>query len=179
MIPTWINPVQYLPPKPPPEVLELGRVRSGPNLLAVTRALCVTQAPRYAPDESRTWCNLFAVDALEILRAPLEREKTVNDLVLGLRAGRYAGWAKLAGENWAADGKTILSLANRAVCGLPTIATWLNLAGHGHIAIVVPPPANAHSGLYVTCAGRQRLQEQPIAHAFGFALTRLEFWGHD
>lgn len=180
MIPTWIVPEQWRPLKPPPDVEALGRgPRSGSALLGVTRALCVTQAKRYEPDEKRTWCNVYAVDALEILRAPLERERTVNELVAGLRKSRYPGWLPLAGENWAADGKMILSLSNRAACGLPTVATWLNLQGHGHIAIVVPTPTDGHSGLYVTCAGRDRLQEAPIAHAFGFALTRLQFWGHD
>lgn len=182
--PAWITAEQWAPLKPPANVLALGATRSSTNLLAAVAALHVTTAQRYAPDLTHTWCNVYASDLLGILRAPLPRivagrELTINEVIGGLR-GRdfvFRDWTRLAGAGWASDAKTLARLFDLADAGMPTIATYQNPTGHGHIAVLVPGHDRAH-GIFVSCAGRICLERGPIAQAFGAVLPQLEFWGH-
>jgi hypothetical protein len=182
MIPLWIVPEQYRELNPPAEVRVLATVRSAANLLAASRSLFVTSAPRYAPlPDGRTWCNVFASDLAAILQAPLPhrfdlgdgqgtRELRANDMADGLRRNVFPGWSRvLVGD-----------AANRAALGLPTVAIWRNPrpAGAGHVVFVVPTPPG-RTGIYVTGAGRACVDQCPIAQAFGGLVPQVEVYGHD
>lgn len=178
-IAAWILADQSKPLNPPPEVRALGDIRSADNLLAASRALLVTLAKRYRPTVY-TWCNVFLADVLAILRAPLPhvfdlgdghglRELRANDIVDGLRAGKFPGWSAVLSR---------LEPSNRAALGLVTIAVWKNTTpgGHGHVALVVPTPAGK-SGIYVTAAGRTCADQCPIGNQFG--TLPVEFYGYE
>jgi hypothetical protein len=202
MTPIWIVNDQAVPLNPPAEILKLGEMpRTPEKILAATRALCVTTAKRYQPDDNHTWCNVNTSDYCQIIRAPLphvfdlqdgqgRRELRANDIVDGLRALKFQGWSKLgtlasaeAVVAWVAQGK-------------PAVATWKNLtpkkdsAGRvltvngriqyrsGHINPVVPTPAGK-SGVHVTGAGAHCVQECPIEFSFGQYVREVEFWGHE
>ncbi len=180
--PAWVVPQQWKPLKPPADVMALGKVRSGANLLAATNALCVKEAARYAAT-AVTWCNIYFADALDILGAPIphmfdpdgdgplpSEELRANRIVELLRAKKFDGYYKV-------DSNPLI-LANRAACGLPTVAVWFNKSGPGHVVLIVPTPTGK-SGVYVTGAGRNNLQQEPIAKAFGSFLPNVEFFGHD
>jgi len=169
MVPAWIVPEQYRELSPPAEVMLLADQRSAENLLAACRSLKVTEAKRYAPT-TVTWCNIYAADACQILKAPLPhvfdlgdgkgpREMRANDIFNGLAKGAF--------PNWAAVG-TIASkqaIMNLAKVGIPQVAVWFNPKGPGHIVHVVPTP-EGKTGIYVTGAGRVCVNECPIEKVF-------------
>jgi hypothetical protein len=69
-----------------------------------------------------------------------------------------------------------LAAANYAAVGLPAFAGWKNPHGPGHVAVVVPTPAGK-TGVYVSGAGRQCVEECPLANAFGPHTPEAEFFG--
>lgn len=174
MVPIWVTPEQWKPLNPPAIVMKLGDMRSPENLLAASRALKVTEARRYLPDEKRTWCNIYAADVCNILKAPLphdwdledglgRREMRANDIYDGLKKGKFPGWAMVG---------TIASesaILNLATVGVPQVAVWRNPKGPGHIVLIVPTP-KGKTGIYVTGAGRKCVQECPLSAAFPPAL---------
>lgn len=181
-VPAWINPKQWVPLKPPPDVLAYGKVRSRYNLLMATNALCVRDAERYRAS-AVTWCNIYFADALQILGTPIPHmfdpdgdgplpaeELRANRIVELLRAGKVPGYRRV-------DSNPLI-LANRAACGLPTVPVAFNKKGPGHVMLIVPTP-EGKSGVYVTGAGRSNLQQEPIAKGFGSLLPHVEFFGAD
>lgn len=181
--PAWVVDEQWRELKPPAEVLRLGEAPRAPEkLLAATRALQVKIAKRYQP-VTVTWCNIYLADVMQILRAPLphwydlqdgkgRREMRANDIVDGARARKFPGWESLG---VLASGQ--LAASNHAALGLPTFAAWKNPSGGpGHVTPVVPTPAGEH-GVYVSGAGRQCVEECPIAQAFGKYTPEVEFFG--
>lgn len=174
MVPNWIVPEQWNALKPPPELVVTAR--SADNLLAATRALHVTEAKRYLPANGNTFCNIFMADATQLMGCSISHrdaagnERTINQTILDLRAGKYAGWYKVAASD----------VANRAQFGLPTVAVWLNPKGHGHVSVAVPKPANGVEGhIYVTGAGAACREQCTIEQQFGGYTPQVEYFGHD
>lgn len=174
MVPAWIVPEQWKALTPPPS--EVRTVRSADNLLAATRALHVMEAKRYLPANGNTYCNIFMADATQLLgcsiahRDAAGNERTINQTILDLRAGKYDGWTKV----------TVSDAANRAQMGLPTVAVWLNPKGHGHVAVLVPRPTAGTVGhVYVTGAGAACREQCTIEGQFGSLTSQVEFFGHD
>ena len=197
--PIWILDEQWRELKPPAEVLVLGELPRAPEkILGVTRALCVTHAPRYQPDASGTKCNINTSDVIQILQAPLphwydfgdgrgRRELTANDTIDALRAGKFPGWSKIA------DADAVIAWV---ALGKPAVVTWRNMtpkrnsAGgvltlngviqyrSGHINPVVPTPIG-RGGVHVTGAGATCVEEVPLAFSFGQYVRDVEFWGHE
>jgi len=183
MIPLWIVPEQWRELTPPAHVRALGDERSAANLLAASRSLFVLTAPRYQPDAKRTWCNIYLADLADILNAPIphvfdlhdqqgKRELRANDIVDGLRRNVFPGWSRVIPAKLGT-----LTPPERATQGLPTVATWRNPKGSGHVVFVVPTPPGK-TGIYVTGAGRTCVDQCPIAQAFGSHVAEVEFWGH-
>lgn len=180
MVPIWITPSQVYDLNPPAEVRALGDLpRTPEKLLSAAASLHVTQASRYAPSPVATWCNRFLADVLKILRAPIESGITANAIVAKLRAGAWPGWFKVV----PVPGVSVLAyVAHRAAAGAVTIVTYENPnpAGHGHVALVVPPPPNSATiynpaGVWVTAAGRVCRDQCPLRAQFGD--LPVEFWG--
>lgn len=174
MVPAWIVPQQWLALNPPASAILT--VRSPENLLAATQALHVTEAARYRPANGNTFCNIFAADATQLLGCAIAHrdaqgnERTINQTILDLRAGKYAGWTRVNAND----------AANRAQLGLPTVAVWLNLKGHGHVTVLVPRPAGGIVGhIYVTGAGASCREQCTIEQQFGPFTPMVEFFGHD
>lgn len=174
MVPSWIVPEQWTALTPPAS--EVRTVRSAENLLAATRALHVTEAKRYLPANGNTYCNIFMADATQLLDCSIAHrdasgnERTINQTILDLRAGKYTGWSKVNAND----------AANRAQLGLPTVAVWLNPKGHGHVSVLVPRPLNGIVGhVYVTGAGAACREQCTIEGQFGTLTPQVEFFGHD
>lgn len=65
----------------------------------------------------------------------------------------------------------------RAALGYPTIASWSNPQGHGHIAMCVPPPFG-DARLFVSAAGEHNFVRAPIERSFGLGKS-IDFFTHD
>lgn len=180
-VPAWVNHRQWVPLKPPPEVMALGKTRSASNLLAASQALHVLEAERYKAT-AVTWCNIYFADVLDILAAPCphmfdpdgngplpSEELRANRIVELLRAKKIPGFYSVEGNE--------LTIANRCAVGLVTVAVAFNPKGPGHVMLVVP--AHGAKGVHVTGAGRNNLEQAPIAKGFGSLLKSVEYFGHD
>jgi hypothetical protein len=80
--------------------------------------------------------------------------------------GQLAGWLHVDSE----------TARQRATLGYPTVVSWLNPEGHGHIALCVPPPTG-DARLFVSAAGLQNFVRAPIERSFGIGKT-LSFFTH-
>jgi hypothetical protein len=204
--PPWIADAQWMQLNPPAEVLALGEMPRAPEkLLAVPKALNLLTAKRYAPIVlngviQSTYCNIFVSDATTVLRAPLPhkfdlgdkrglRELNANEMVDGLRAGKFDGWSVVGTM---ASASAVISLAGS---GWPCVAVWKNpqpkkdSAGRvitvngvvqyhsGHVVLVVPPPAGKR-GVYVSGAGARCVDQCLITDSFGIYTPQVEFYSH-
>lgn len=185
-IPAWIVPEQWRELKPPPEVLDLSKgPRSAEKLLEISEALCVTRAARYRPEGRKTWCNIYLADVCALLRAPLphvfdlrdgkgERELRANDIAWGLEQKRFPKWQAIG---TVASTGSICALAEE---GRPVVAVWHSGDSDlpGHVVLCVPA-LPGRGGIYVTGAGRNAIERQPISWAFsGATLPKVQFYTH-
>jgi|SRR6185436_5124689 len=81
--------------------------------------------------------------------------------------GMLAGWMHVDSE----------TARQRAALGYPTVASWLNPEGHGHIAMCVPPPSG-DARMHVSAAGHQNFVRAPIEKSFGLG-KNIAFFTHE
>lgn len=178
MVPIWVDANQGRVLNPPAEVMKIGDSRSAEALQAAADALHVTEAKRYAP-AGVTFCNIFAADWCQILKAPLPhvfdlsdgkgaRELRANDIFDGLKGQKFPGWS--------VTGSVASSLAvrNLAAVGIPQVAVWKNpINGHpGHIVGVIK---SRDDRVWVVGAGAHCSNGCPIEDQFGPYLKDVLF----
>lgn len=130
----------------PPEDMRVYKERTPENLLRAAEQFHVDAHVRYRPWLGRTYCNIFIWDVSRALGCELphwvtpdgkaappfgpgSREQTANDLHRWLRLyGGLEGWRFVAEQDEA---------EMRADLGYPTVATWYNTQGSGHIALLL------------------------------------------
>ena len=94
---------------------------------------------RFWPGSGETYCNIFARDVMRCLRANLaywigKHEQDANEMFDWLNNAAN-GWRKVsATEATTAAGK-----------GIPTLASWKNPSGIGHIVVVRPEPGETNN----------------------------------
>lgn len=81
--------------------------------------------------------------------------------------GQLAGWMHVDSE----------TARQRAALGYPTVASWSNPDGHGHIALCVPPPPG-DARLFVSAAGAENFVRAPIERSFGTGKD-IAFFTHE
>lgn len=81
--------------------------------------------------------------------------------------GRLAGWMHVDSE----------TARQRAMLGYPTVASWENPLGHGHIAMCVPPP-NGDARIFISSAGEHNFVRAPIERSFGIGKS-IDFFTHE
>lgn len=126
--------------------------------------------PRYQPDSTRTWCNIFVWDCTRALGCEVPHwvdadgnpcksgqgsETTANLLSTWLpKQGQRLGWSTITPQD-----------AHLKVSGgEPVVAVWRNPKGPGHIAMVMPGP---NGTLHIAQAGRVCLFDSPMSAGFG------------
>ena len=142
------------------------------HLCEVVAQFHVATAPRYAPRDGNTYCNIFAWDFTCAMGCEVPhwvdsegnptkpgngRELTINATLDWLRsdAGLERGWREcgaVEAEAQASNGHPVLAV--------------LREVPHGHVAVVMPSRPN-HPGLYVSQAGGRCLEDEPLANGFG------------
>lgn len=189
MTPIWVNPNQGVVLNPPAEVMRLGDQRSAENLIAAALALHVEEAKRYQPTVV-TFCNIFAADWCQILKAPLphvfdlgdgkgKREVRANDLfdALSAKPSKFPGWTETGTI------ASALAVKNLAAVGIPQVAIWKNpIPGHpGHIVGIIPKPPGkidkpGFSGIWCAAAGAHCSNGCPIEEQYGHLLNSTKFF---
>lgn len=127
--------------------------------------------PRYQPRGGNTYCNIFAWDwsramGCEIPHVVDGREQTINASIDWLRAaGPSAGWFPGCGV---AAGGTLE----------PTVVTWRNPEGHGHIAVVRAAGSSRWEYRYAQ-AGTSCYADAALGACFGKPKWQfLQWWHH-
>jgi hypothetical protein len=162
--------------KPQPFQLSNGSDNRSPDrYVEVLRQFCFDTDPRYQPGDGATFCNIAQWDASRALACEVphwwiradgqygEEEEPINKGILWLAhdGGAY-GWSPVTAD----DAKLAASL------GKPTLVTWSNPLGHGHVAWVMPDWSLAQAG--AVCG-------YGIAFPRVFTaamMSQLQFWAH-
>lgn len=126
---------------------------------------------RYARRDGNTYCNIFVWDATRAMGAEIPhwvdgRELDANSCSRWLATtGVRNGWSRVSAEE-------AQESANE---GQPTVATWRNPNGIGHIAMVRPGTLTAE-GPAIAQAGSRNFNRGHVADGFGSRTP--EYWAH-
>jgi hypothetical protein len=117
---------------------------------------------RYRPDGINTFCNIFARDVMRALRAPLPHWTNTG---IELDANRMNDWLKNSANGWR---KITPQDATRAASqGVPTVASWKNFGGIGHIAVVRPETGPTPDNPQIAQAGSINRTQTTVSVGFG------------
>lgn len=151
--------------------------RSGELYTEVIDQFAVGNNPRYAQNEQRTYCNIFAWDVTKAMGAeiphwvdangnsvapatPGSQELRVNGMVEWLEThGERNGWHPISAEEAQA----------RANEGKPAVALWRNPnpGQPGHVGIVRPGEYDTDKGPAIAQAGMQNFNHGHVTDGFG------------
>lgn len=173
----WLPPQQWLAAQPPVQC-----PRSAALTHILVRQFSVDRNVRYAKTtDGRTWCNIFVSDVTASMGCEIPhwvtaagrptthtdkdnqaRELTANQMQDWLlEMGAKFGWRQVP------HGEAI----QRADAGFPTVASWKNPKGPGHIAMVMP-------GGQIAQAGAVNFSLGQLEYGFGTGKEIL-FFTHD
>lgn len=162
----------------PPQVSCCSSCRSPVHLVAVAQALGLGVEPRFQPEGATTFCATAAVDFCGGMGVTLPAVWGENGGIgtpLGpspnaggyrrLRANDLQDW--LAGKDGVDFGWMVvdeLSAIQRASSGFPTLVTFKNPGGEGHIAGVLP---SSDGRVIIFQAGKRSFYAEPLEAGFG------------
>ncbi len=148
--------------------------RNAATYADVIDQFAVGSNPRYQPRGGNTYCNIFAWDVTKAMGAEIPhwvdgagnpaavgqgRELDANGGHLWLQNhGARHGWREVSAQEAQA-------MANQ---GHPTVASWHNPGGIGHIAVVRPGQINER-GPAIAQAGARNFNEGHVRDSFGSA----------
>jgi peptidoglycan hydrolase-like protein with peptidoglycan-binding domain len=115
---------------------------------------------RYARQPGETYCNIFARDVMLCLRAPLPHwvGTTEQD------ANKMHDWLSKPANDW---GKVTADDASKAASqGIPALASWKNVSGIGHIAVVRPEKGEPNNPR-IAQAGSRNFKNGLVTDGFG------------
>lgn len=157
--------------------------RSAALLDAVIDQFHVGTSPRYAVRDANgdgikdTFCNVFAWDVSRACGRELPHwinadgsPSLPGGASLELSINRLIGWLKTHGQRFGWNPATRAFAHANANAGAPSIVTYANPGGHGHIAVIRPNPAD----LTIAQAGGVCFDRGPLARGFGN--LPVEFW---
>jgi hypothetical protein len=147
--------------------------RSAEGYAAALDWFRVRTNPRYAPNGSTTYCNIFVWDVTRSMKAEIPHwvaadgltkaedfrgKETVANYLLKEWLPRSAQWNLTEDPvTWACD-------------GFPVVAGYVNPYGKGHVAMVAP----MQGGVYIYQAGARCFDREPLASGFG--KRKVQFW---
>jgi hypothetical protein len=149
----------------------------------VINQFAVDSNPRYQPRDGNTYCNIYAWDVTKAMGAEIPhwvdangnpsvqgqgRELDANATNAWLNQhGAKNGWRKVSAEEAQA-------MANQ---GHPTVASWDNQGGIGHIAVVRPGEVSSN-GPAIAQAGSQCFNDGHVYDSFP-RNAEVEYWVND
>lgn len=162
--------------------------RTPSHILAVVAALDPEGCPRYTPDGygcPGTRCNILLWDFTRAMGAEVPHWANADGEAARVGAGReesaddVCAWLDLHGpvRGWAPAGAAEAQAA--ATSGRPAVVGWPNLAGVGHVAVVLPMPVVGWSwGPHMGIAQAGRINRSACSVLAGFGWHPTRFWTH-
>ena len=123
---------------------------------------------KWEPRDGLTWCNAFAQAVTAALQCPIPMA-LANEQIAWLEGlgGKSSGWTETTREH----------AITSAQVGNPTLVTWANPTGHGHIAVLRPAPlGHEHDAPFIAQAGRENFWIGRLQRGFGN--LPVKFWTH-
>ncbi len=154
----------------PDAVLALIRGIDVPNNFAFLphRRALVNELGTWDATPVLTFCNVYVNVCTSALGCPIAPTKANSQLAWLLSSpGKLAGWMYVDSE----------TARQRATTGYPTLAAIANPTGHGHIALVVPPPSG-DGRMFVSSAGTENFVRAPLERSFG-SHKDVHFFTHE
>jgi hypothetical protein len=143
-------------------------IRTPDAILGLISGIDVVHNFAFGLRDGVTLCNCYVTVCTAALGCPVAPvlANKQHDWLLSPE-GQLAGWMHVDSE----------TARQRAALGYPTLATWANPDGHGHVALVVPPPAG-DARLFVSAAGAENFVRAPIERSFGLG-KNIDFFTHE
>ncbi len=116
---------------------------------------------RYKPNGWDTFCNIFARDVMRALRAPLPHWINTREL----DANGMNDWLNNSANGW--KKVTPQDATKAASQGIPTVASWKNVGGIGHIAVVRPEAGPTPDNPQIAQAGAKNRIQTTVSVGFG------------
>jgi hypothetical protein len=116
---------------------------------------------RYKPNGWNTFCNIFATDVMRALRAPLPHWANGREL----DANGTNDWLNNSANGW--KKVTAQDATKAASQGIPTVASWKNFGGIGHIAVVRPEAGPTPDNPQIAQAGSKNRIQTTVSFGFG------------
>ena len=149
------------------DMLTVGYSRGPSAYRSVIDQFNVERSSRYAPRDGLTFCNIFVSDVTRAMIADIphwvigttpatHKDDGARELTANATIDLMPAW------NWLAC--TEAEAVQHANLGQPTVAAWKNIAGPGHIAMVVPSESNQ---VVVAQAGLICNSRIPLSVGFG------------
>ena len=146
--------------------------RNAATYADVIDQFAVGQNPRHQRRDGNTYCNIFAWDVTRAMGAEIPHWVDANGNPTAVGQGREmnanAGhrWLETHGERFGwreVSAEEAQRLANQ---GHPTVASWENPGGIGHIAVVRPGEINER-GPAIAQAGSRNFNDGHVMDSFG------------
>lgn len=129
-----------------------------------------------------SFCNIFASDVAHAMGVVLPHEVNEHgDPTEPLRgkelsANATARWLRQHGPRFGWKPATETQAREAANAGHFAVATWLHVAGTGHIAVLRPSDSDR---TLIAQAGRHNFEKGTLAQGFGSHALECEFWIND
>jgi len=117
---------------------------------------------RYKPNGWNTFCNIFATDVMRALRAPLPHWTLQGK---ELDANGVNDWLNNSANGW--KKVTAQDATKAASQGIPTVGSWKNVGGIGHIAVVRPEAGPSPDNPQIAQAGAKNWVKTTVSTGFG------------
>lgn len=170
-----------------PDVINTPDKRSPEAYLAAAKQFQVESNPRYARGHANpgvgkeTYCNIFLWDVTKAMSCEVAHwvdPATGVEVPMGkgveLSANGVCDWFARHGLDfdWMQCSKK--KAMDRASKGFPTVVTWNNPGGIGHVAVILPGTDFCH----IAQSGATNFFDANIAKGFG-SIPNLVFYTHD
>ncbi|MCS6886535.1 MAG: peptidoglycan-binding protein [Acidobacteriota bacterium] len=159
--------------------------RSAANYANVINQFAVANNPRYTPRNGNTYCNIFLWDVTRAMRAEIPHWVDRNGNPTGVGQGRELnanathrwmhehgarfGWRQVSAEE-------AQRLANQ---GFPTVFTWENRGGIGHVGVVRPGNFDSRLGPAIAQAGARNTNNAHVGNIFPGGYRVPTYWVND
>jgi putative chitinase len=150
--------------------------RNADNYSQVIDQFSVNNNPRYQPRGGNTYCNIFAWDVTRAMGAEIPHwvDGAGNPAGVGAPGARELDangghrWLETQGQNHGWREVSAQEAQNLANQGHPTVASWNNPGGIGHIAVVRPGELTDR-GPAIAQAGASNFNNGHVRDSFGNA----------
>jgi LysM repeat protein len=156
-----------------------------PNTYAqVLNQFAVGDNPRYARRDGNTYCNIYAWDATRAMGAEIPHwvDRNGRPAAVGasgaheLDANGLNSWLNNHGGSNGWRKVSASEAQDAANLGQPSVASWRNPGGIGHVAMVRPGEVTSR-GPAIAQAGGSNFNSGHVADGFGS--RQPEYWIHD